>query len=115
MITGALPAVSNRETLNLQIEIFDDDAGELIDLSTATEITIAIAPRGTSRAPILTATLTGGGVTNAQTGTLDCVFSVDQMRTLCAGTYDIGGTLVKDGETSQFMIGALPILDGIVS
>lgn len=113
MISGSLPPVSNRETLNLQIEFYDDEAGDLIDVASATETVIAVAPVG-GRSPVLTALLSAGQIEQTETGIIECTFSADQMRGLCAGTYNIGGTLTKDGETVQFMIGTLPVYDGIV-
>lgn len=113
MITGSLPSTSNRETLDLQIEFYDDDAGEPIDVSTATEAAIAVTLMG-SRSPSLTAIMSAGQIAQIETGVIECTFSADQMRSLRAGTYNIGGTLTKDGETVQFMIGTLPVFDGIV-
>jgi hypothetical protein len=113
MISGALPPVSNRETLNLQIELYDDEANDLIDVAAASEAVIAVASAG-CRSPVLTARLSAGQIAQTETGVIECTFSADQMSGLCAGTYDIGGTLTKDGETVQFMIGTLPVYDGIV-
>ena len=42
-------------------------------------------------------------------------FTSDQMRSLRAGTYECGVTIAQNGETTQFFIGTLPVLDGIVS
>lgn len=114
MISGSLPPVSNRETLALQIEFYDDEAGDLIDVTTATEAVIAVAPAG-GRSPVLTALLSAGQIEQTETGVIECTFSAAQMSGLCAGTYDIGGTLTKDSETVQFLIGTLPVYDGVVT
>lgn len=113
MISGSLPPASNRETLNLQIEFYDEETDEPIDVATATEAVIAVAPAG-CRSPVLTARLSAGQIEQTETGVIECTFSADQMSGLCAGTYDIGGTLTKDNETVQFLIGTLPVYDGIV-
>jgi hypothetical protein len=113
MISGSLPPTSNRETLNLQIEFYDDEAGNLIDVASLSEAVIAVAPVGV-RSPVLTARLSAGQIAQTETGIIECTFSADQMHGLCSGTYDIGGTLTKDGETVQFLIGTLPVYDGIV-
>jgi hypothetical protein len=118
MISGSLAPVSNRETFTLQVELYDEEAEELIDVSDVTEVVIEVTPRpvpSSSRTSVLSASLSAGGVTQPELGVFECVFSASQMKNLCAGTYDIGGTLTKDGETVQFMIGTLPVIHGIVS
>ena len=123
MISGSLAPVTNREDLELQVELFDEEAGELFDISTATEVVIEVVPRNTASSRdygyrgqgALSATLSSGQVTIAELGVVECVFLEAQMRGLCTGTYDIGGTITKDGRTAQFLLGTLPILDGVVS
>jgi hypothetical protein len=118
MISGGITPVSNRETFTLQIELYDEEAEELIDVSDVTEVVIEITPRPVSsftRTSSLSARLSASEITQPELGIFECIFSSTQMKTLCAGTHDIGGTLTKDGETVQFMIGTLPVLDGIVS
>jgi hypothetical protein len=114
MISGSLAPVSNRETFILQVELYDEDDEELIDVSEVTEVLIRISPAKSS-SPSLSASLSSGQITQPELGLFQCVFTVDQMKTLCMGTYGIGGTLTKDGETVQFIIGTLPVVDGIVA
>lgn len=115
MISCSLSPVSNRETLNIQIELRDEETDELIDVSDVSEVIIAIASRSASSStPALSARLSSGQITQPELGIFECSFSADRMRSLCTGTYDIGGTLTKDGETVQFLLGTLPVLDGVI-
>ena len=125
MISGSLAPVTNREDFNLQIELWDDEAGEPIDVSDASEVVIEIVPRNTASArdygyrehgrAVLSATLSAGQVVSPETGVFECTFTASQMRGLCVGTYDIGGTVTKDDQVVQFLLGTLPVLDGVVS
>jgi hypothetical protein len=47
--------------------------------------------------------------------TYQVTFTETQMRTLCAGTYDVGVTMERDGITRQVIIGTLPVMDGVVA
>lgn len=127
MISGSLPPVSNREDLKLQFELYDEDTNELINVSSVTEVVVEVVSRGenTSRDygpssqtgnTVLTAKLSKGTVTQPELGIFECTFTASQMSSgLCAGTYDIGGTLTKDSQTVQFLLGTLPVLNGVVS
>lgn len=119
MITGTLPPVSNRASWpdTHGFEIFDDENDEAIDVSTATEITIAVRRKGCT-SPSLTATLTGSTVEildEISDGLFRPTWGVDEMRTLCAETYEIGITVEFTDGTVQFLVALLPVIDGIVS
>lgn len=116
MISASLDPVTNRETVKIDVELYDEEAGEYIDISDVTEIVVEAIPRNGDRCtPALTAKLSTGDITEIQTGIVQVVFTVDEMKSLCAGTYDIGGTLTKDDEVVQFLLGQLPVQGGIVS
>lgn len=113
MLTGSLPAVSNRETFQTERQLIDDETDEAIDLTDAT-IVFEIRQQSSSSA-ILSATLTNGKIVLLDDTTYQVTFSVTDMRTLSAGTYDVGLTIKRDNFTTQIIIGTLPVMDGIVS
>lgn len=110
MLTGTLTPVSNQADWIESFEITDDETGEQIDLSDATEIVIEIKPqRGNA---ILTASLTGDTVEFVEDGIFQWTFTADQMGTLCSATYDVRCRITKDDVVTQLIIGTLPVLDG---
>jgi hypothetical protein len=111
MITGSLEPVSNRATWREQCRVWDRDAGAPMDISEATEIVVQVGED--CRRPILTARLSSNTVILIDDNTaFEFVFTVDQMRILRAGTYEVGITITIDGDTESLMIGTLPVLDG---
>jgi hypothetical protein len=66
--------------------------------------------------PLLTASTDEGNLTILDVGTFRWNFTVQQMSSLCRGTYDTGLTLTTpDGsQTVQLSVGPLPIIDGNV-
>lgn len=115
MYVGALDPVSNKATWRQLFEVFDDDNGEAFDISSATEITVQVRQHFTE-AQELTATLSNGKITlPGDTGVFQVLITASEMSALYAGTYDIGCTIVMDGDTTQFIIGTLPVLEGIVT
>lgn len=110
MFIGSLEPVSNKATWAATFEVRDAETDELIDLSSLDEIVVQI--RGSGR--VLSASLSNGKVTIVDTGVFRWVFSSSDMGTLVAKTYQVGCLLTGNGEKAQFMIGTLPVLDGIV-
>lgn len=114
MFTGPLDPVSNRATWTEQVRAIDTETGEAMSLTDAQEITVEIRRQRDCR-PSLSASLTGATVSLIDSDlAFEFTFTADQMRTLCAGTYDIGCTVKINDETDQLIIGTLPVLDGIV-
>jgi hypothetical protein len=64
----------------------------------------------------LTASTDNGKLTFVDIGTFRWFFTLDDMRSLCPGTYDTGLTLTNDDgtQTVQFSVGPLAIVDGVV-
>jgi hypothetical protein len=114
MYLGSLPVASNRATYNQDFQLYDED-DEGIDLTGAT-ITLEIRKPGCSSAE-LTATTTNGKivVTDTDEGQFELTFTASDMRNLDPMTYECGITITQNGETIQYFIGTLPVLDGIVS
>lgn len=117
MHTGSLPKATNRQSWSEVFEMIDAETGEADDISDAEEITFAVRRKGCST-PELTLTL-GDGITLVDDDTdskLQVDITVDQMRSLCApNTYEVGITMLVQGETVQLFAGTWPIIDGVVS
>lgn len=114
MQTGALPSVSNKADWIEAYGLDDSETGDPVDISDASEITVAI--RDPSCGEIsASASLSGGGIEHIETGVFQWHFTSAQMRGLCPQNYEVGLTILKDGETIQLFIGTLSVLDGIVS
>jgi hypothetical protein len=64
----------------------------------------------------LTASTANGKLTVIDIGKFQWFFTLQDMRSLCAGTYDTGLTLTNDDgtQTVQLSVGPLPIVDGVV-
>ena len=113
MFTGALPAVSNRETLNFVVEVFDDDTGEAFDITGST-VTVAIRAQNAAL-PLLQGSSSDGHVLLTGSSTITVTFPVAEMMQLVAGQYDLGLTiLLLAGTTRQLLVVVLPVVDGVV-
>lgn len=115
MYIGSLPVASNRATYTQDFQLYDDEDNEGVSLTNAT-ITLDIRKPGRSSAEI-SATIANGRivVTDENEGRFELIIEVDAMRNLCPMSYDCGITIEQNDETTQYFIGTLPILDGIVS
>ena len=115
MYIGSLPAGSNRATYHQDFQIYDDEADEGIDLAGAA-IRLEIRKPGCA-APALGASIDNGRivVTDAAQGVFALVIDADAMRGLAPMTYECGITVAQNGATTQYLIGTLPILDGVVN
>ncbi len=111
MYTGTLPPVSNRATWSEDVQCFDDESNSAIDISAATAIEFEVRDGCNA---VLTATYPGTITLGGTTGVFSFAFTADQMRALCAKTYDIGCTVTLAGETIQVIAGQLPVTDGFV-
>jgi predicted NUDIX family NTP pyrophosphohydrolase len=114
MYTGSLPAVSNKATYTQSFQVNDSETGALVDLSAAT---IVFAVRGKNGGSVvLTATNSDGiDMADAADGVFEVEFTDTQMRTLCDREYDVGCTIEISDNVTQYIIGTLPVLDGIVT
>lgn len=120
-LVSTLEPVTNRETWIEAFQFIDQETGETIDLidpdteaALIDSATVTIREQGT-RGQVLSGTLADGTIALLADGVLQIEFSVTQMGSLCNKTYDIGAVLTKDGQTVEFLLGTLPVLDGIVS
>ena len=137
-----LPQMTNRESWTLTVALFDDDTGDPIALTDANGNPVVsfqfevrksgpgggygngwgggygpYADYGSyGDGPILTASL-GNGITIIDTGVIQVYFPELSMRSLWAGTWDVGCTLASnDGiDVRQIFLAKLPILRGRVT
>jgi hypothetical protein len=115
MHIATLAAASNRASLKRYFEAWDDDANEGLDLSNLDILlTIADPVSGAARLTVMI----GDGVTIIEAGVFEVFFSRDDMADLEAGSYPVGCTISEgpdaDDESEQFLVGILPIVDGVV-
>jgi hypothetical protein len=125
MYEGSLAVLSNRQSWADSVSIIDTDTGEPVDISTATEIVVQVAPKQavdfggygeqSHTSPLLTATLSNGKVQHVQPGMFAFAFTQGEMRALCGGNYDVEITIHKDGEVESLILGTLPIREGVVT
>jgi hypothetical protein len=112
MITGTLNPATNSADWGLTVEVTDYLQNDLIDLSSVTEITAQV--RNELNGIKLSGTLTGGEIAVVDTGVFRFNFAASSMKSLVAGTYEVGITLVQDSKTLQVLLGQLPVLDGVI-
>ena len=106
-----LGALSNRETYLESFTAIDEDGAE-IDLTDATIVyEIRSCKNGSAT---LSATTDNGGIT-VSTTVFTVRFEVSDVTNLTDKEYDVGCTIEIDGDTTQFFVGKLPIVDGVVS
>ncbi|GEC33564.1 hypothetical protein N181_25250 [Sinorhizobium fredii USDA 205] len=114
MFEARFEQVSNRADWVQPFEIVDDDTGETITDFTGVEVTIEVREQGSSYAR-LSASIDNGKITDLGNGVLEWQFPRSDMTGLCSGSYEIGVTIERDDLTTQYLIGIVPIVDGIVS
>lgn len=113
MYVGTFPAASNRQSWTKTFEVVDEDTNSDLDLTGASIVFEIRDPR--NHLSILSATTTNGKVSIIDTGVFTVSFSLSDMQTLYPLTYEVGCTVTINGETMQYIVGTLPVLDGIVS
>ena len=128
---GALSEASNRASYVECIEVIDQETGEPVDISTAQEIVFQVVSPvydnyyrlgygvgvggGYSGAAMLIASLSNGKIQHVQTGVFQVAFTRSEMNTLPGADYNVGVAITKDDQTSEIIIGTLPVREGIVT
>lgn len=115
MHAGNLPPASNRATFSLTTTVWDSEAGEGFDLTTATEITWEVRDPSTLTSMLVATIDSGVDVDDADEGIITISFTATQMRTLDPKEYEVGCTVEFADSTQQFIAARQPIIDGIVS
>ena len=113
MFLGTLDPASTRADWELVVAFTDADTGEPLDLTGAA--VLVEARDRLSGGVVLSASSGNGKVSVPDAGTIRIAVAAADMRALRADVYDIGGVLVLNGVTRQFVIGLLPVLDGVVT
>lgn len=106
-----LGALSNREDYIESFEAIDEN-DDAIDLTGATIVYEIADPRGGSA--VLSAT-TGNGDIVITTTSFTVTFLVGRVSDLEPKDYNVGCTILLNGVTTQFFVGTLPVVDGVVS
>lgn len=113
MFQGTLDPISNRADWFGTIELINDDTGEVLE--NLDGISVKIEVRDDDRSyPLLTASTADGRVTFLGGGVIQWHFPPSFLRNICAGSYDLGVIISRDGITVQQLIATLPIIDGVV-
>ena len=116
MYTGALGAVSNRETWSLGVTVVNADTDDVVDI-TGASIDVAIREQREGLLPVLTGSLTDGHIVSSApaSGYFEITFQPTDLQNLHAGMYDLGVRIrFASGDYSQLLVGVLPVIDGIV-
>lgn len=113
MYEANLSPVSNRADWHQPFEIINDDTNQPITDFSGVTVTLEVRQHGCHWAD-LTADTTNGKIVDLGNGVLEMRIPRSEMTRLCPGTYEIGVTIERDDFTSQYLIGILPIVDGIV-
>jgi hypothetical protein len=113
MFLGTLDPASTRADWEYIVSLIDHETDEPLDLAGAS-ILAELRDRR-SGATVLSASTSNGRISAIDIGTFRILLSASDMRTLRADTYEIGGIYTLNGTTRQFIIGLLPILDGVVT
>lgn len=99
---------SNRADFSESWQAFED--GVAIDLTGAT---IVFSARDPDTKSVVLSADTSDGITISTT-TFTLAFSVSDLSALDAKEYEVGCTIEIDDFVTQFFVGTLPIIDGIV-
>src|SRR5689334_13981783 len=113
MFIGTLDPASTRADWEYTVAFVDSDTDEPLDLAGAA-LLLELRDRA-SGAVVVSASLANGRVSAIDTGVFRIAVAAADMRALRADTYEVGGVFALNGATRQFMIGLLPVLDGVVT
>lgn len=113
MYQGNLAPISNRADWIGTLELVNDDTGEVITDLTGVGFQLELRERH-CRTPRLTASFENGKAVDAGNGIIQWQFTPSDMSCICAGSYEIGITVTRDGVTEQELIAVQPVLDGVV-
>jgi hypothetical protein len=121
------PETSNASDWIGTLQLNDDETGDLIDLTGCT-VTFMIVPqtfRGSGTGgltypnpnlshsqPVLTASTSNGKITLPSLGIIQWTFRASEMETIAAGNYEAGLQIEKSPDTTQILLGKVPIING---
>lgn len=113
MYQGGLSPISNRADWFGTLELVNDDTGDVITDLTGVTFTLQLRERP-CRSPRLTATFDNAKAEVLPGGVIQWHFTTSDMSSICAGSYELGITITRDGVTEQELIATQPVLDGVV-
>jgi hypothetical protein len=100
---------SNKADWTFDITATDVDTGLAIDFTGAL---VTLTVKDENDCQRLTASI-GSGITQPVGTTLEVLFTDEQMKELCTGSYKIGAVYQLNGETNQLFHGTVSIYDGV--
>ncbi|WP_291869641.1 hypothetical protein [Bradyrhizobium sp.] len=103
-------AVPNNADWKTQFQFNDGKTGDLIDFTGAT---IEIEVRDQDGGIRIEATTGNGKIAIISPGIFELTVPVLEMKNLCAGTYNMGGVYLLNGETISLFTGSISARDGI--
>lgn len=125
-----LPQVSNAADWIETMQLTSEDDGQPIDLTGCT-ITLQVVTQtfrgpGSVQAgwpninssygtPVLTASTTNGKLTVPAPGVIQWTFRASELAALMAGFYEVGMVVTDGTNTTQLLIGSLPVINGAVA
>lgn len=106
------PRASNRADWRFWLKNTDPTNGSLIDIPVS-QVTLQVQRRDRC-GPVLSAAPGDGKITSPEAGVLEVRFPASEMRNLCADTYEVGAIISDGTDTAQFILGTVPVVDGVV-
>ncbi len=103
---------TNRADWRFWIKNTDPTTGDLIDIP-VNYVTLQVK-RLDGCGPVLSAAPGDGKITSPQPGVLEVRFPASEMRSLRPDTYEVGATISDGTDTSQLVLGTVPVTDGVV-
>ena len=112
MFTGQFDVISNKATWLSKVVEAVDDAGDQIDFTPASDITVTI--KDMDGCVLATATLTNSKVilTSPAPAGLQWQFEVTDLSSLCAGTYRLGVKITISGFVTDLIDGTIAVAEG---
>lgn len=107
--------VTNSEDWYEEFNAVDEDTETAFDF-TGWTLTLNVRKENHSRS-LVTASTTDGKITfpaGRDSGQFVLNVPYSTMKTLCEGDYQVGLVMEKDGTRFQFLLGSLPVLNGVV-
>lgn len=114
MYETMLQPVSNRADWTGSFAMIDDETEDVITDVDGLSISMTVRDRRT-HCPVISASSENGLIVYDGQGVFSWSVPRSQMTAICAGSYEIGITISRDNQTSQMLVGTLPIVNGVVS
>lgn len=102
-------SATNNADWKTQFEFTDAQTGDHIDF---TGSTIEVEVRNGDRCKVIEATTANGKIT-INSGGFELLVPASDMKSLCPGSYLIGGVYSLNSETISLFTGTLAIIDGV--